>query len=412
MNKSIIMPICFCVALSGCFSGSFRTYTTVSTDDVGDRISTKYRYKIKDSEYVLQLIDSHDDINKVLDDPGNAIKLLTARYPHVFSDSGIPVEIKTAPTEGRGGPKNQWMLLLTILSATLFPQIESSLFEQSFDLVFADDDATRDRFTMETAKDSAISIFPTALIPFGGMPNCGAKRLYGQSDTVVGSDTAVYDSRNRFYKQNSGSYSEGFAYGVVAKLKEMEDSGKIDAMLQKLTEMRKKAEEAAKLRAPAHRVARLVHDAGGDFAFRFALELMDMPSDPDKAKSAVLQEFGESLKEEYADSVSGAKQTSLAVNFADVKMDGKLIHGRAAVLAMSLVSLSYDASTRYGKLSVRFNAGQDKEAREWIRKNIETLVRDKNIALVTGKPPPPAATCKLINEKIDGNVMTIEFRTE
>ena len=410
MNKSIIMPICFCLALSGCFSGSFRSYTIVSTDDFGDRISTKYRYKIKDAEGLFHLMSGYDDQNNLLfNDKSYALKRVMTKYPYVFSDSGIPVAVKISSTES--WVRNRWTLLLTIFSVTLFPEINSSSVELSFDVMIADDVETRDYFSIKSAQDSARGIFPTALIPFGGMPDCGAKRVYGQSDTVVGSDTAVCNYRKRLFKQNSGFYLEGFAYGVVAKLKAMEDSGKIDAMLQRLEAAKLQRLEAAKLRAPAHRVVRLVHDAESDFACRFTLELLEMPLDPDKAKVAVLKEFGESLKEEYVGSVCGAKQMALAVNYTDVKMDGKLIHGRASVLAMSLVSLSYDASTRYGKLSVRFNAGQDKEAREWIRKNIETLARDKNIALVTGQLPP-AATYYSLSEKVDGNVMTIEFRTE
>jgi len=191
----------------------------------------------------------------------------------------------------------------------------------------------------------------------------------------------------------------------------MEDSGMVDSVLQKMEAEKLRLLEAEKLKAPAHRVVSIAQDTGRDFTFRFKLELLEMPHDPDKAKSAVLKEFRESLKNEYAASVPGAKKTSFVANLTEVKMDGRLIHGRATLLAMSLVSLSYDASTRRGKLSVRFNAGQDKEAREWIRKNIETLARDKNIALVTGQLPPDA-NCDLLGEKVDGNVMEVEFKTE
>lgn len=336
------------------------------------------------------------------------MKRVMTKYPHVFSDSGIPVAVKIRSTEG--GVKDRWTLLLTILSVTAFPQIDSSSRELSFDVVVADDVKTH--FTMMSAKDSARGIFPTALIPFGGMPDCGTNRIYGQSDRVVGLDSAVQNSCETLFSQNSGFYLEGFAYGVAAKLKEMEDSGRIDAMLQRLEAAKLQNLEAAKLRAPAHRVVKLAcNRAGNDFACDFTLELAQMPIDPDKAKSAVLKEFGDSLIEDYASSAPGAKKTPFVTNFTEVKMDGRLIHGRATLLVMSLVSLSYDANTRRGKLSVRFNPGQYEEAREWIRKNIETLARDKNIALVTGQLPP-AAKCYSLGEKVDGNVMEIEFKTE
>ena len=405
MNKRMIMIVCFCAALSGCFSGSFRAYTTVSVDDVGDIISTRYRYKIKDAGDLFHLMSGYDNQNNFFNDKRHAINRVMAQYPNVFSDSGIPLAITIE--SARSGAKNQWTVLLTILSATLFPQIDSSSFELSFDVVVGDDVETQ--FSMTSAKDSARGIFPTALIPFGGMPNCGEKRVYGRSDRAVGLDSAVQNSCETLISQNSGFYLEGFAYGVAAKLKELEDSGKIDAMLQRQEAAKLQRQESAKLSVPAYRVVRLAQNAAGEFAF--TLEFQEKPLDPDRAKLAVLKEFGDSLKEEYEDSVPGAKQMSLAVNYTDVRMDGKLIHGRATVLAMSLISLSYDANARRGKLLVRFNPGQYEEAREWIRKNIETLARDKNIALATGELPP-AATYYSLGEKVDGNVMEIEFKTE
>lgn len=405
MNKSMITIACFSAALSGCFSGSFRAYTTVSVDDVGDVISTKYRYNIKDAEDLFHLMSGYDDLYNFSNDKSYAINRVMAQYPNVFSNSGIPLAITIE--SARSGAKNQWTVLLTILSATLFPQIDSSSFELSFDVVVGDDVETQ--FSMTSAKDSARGIFPTALIPFGRMPNCGEKRVYGRSDRAVGLDSAVQNSCETLISQNSGFYLEGFAYGVAAKLKELEDSGKIDAMLQRQEAAKLQRQESAKLSVPAYRVVRLAQNAAGEFAF--TLEFQEKPLDPDRAKLAVLKEFGDSLKEEYEDSVPDAKQMSLAVNYTDVRMDGKLIHGRATVLAMSLISLSYDANTRRGKLSVRFGAEQKEEAREWIRKNIKALARDKNIALKTGQPPPDA-DCYLLGEKIEGNVMTIEFKTE
>ena len=61
---------------------------------------------------------------------------------------------------------------------------------------------------------------------------------------------------------------------------------------------------------------------------------------------------------------------------------------------------------------MKVNANQYKEARKWIRKNIETLARDKNIALVTGELPPAAKFYLGREELKDGNVLEIEFRTE
>ena len=88
-----------------------------------------------------------------------------------------------------------------------------------------------------------------------------------------------------------------------------------------------------------------------------------------------------------------------------------MITGRVVVLAIEPESLSYDPVRRRGKISVRFNSGQYEEARTWAKKNIKTLARDKNIALTTGQQPPEA-TYYSLGEKVEGNVMEIEFKTE
>lgn len=417
MRTSGIIIICYSIVLNGCFCSSFRDYTTVSTADVGGSISTKYRYRITSIEGKL-----YDGIGFRIGCFAGGIggvreyeintRDFKEKYPNVFSNSGIPMVIKVRPTGDDSGDKYAWTPLLAIPSLMLFPILEHYSDKANVDLTMVEDVAVKDGFEVERVSEKSKSLFLTGLIPFRGVPDCGANRVYWKCDTSIGADGSTDADRREHYYLNSGlQLREGFVYGVAAKLKELEDSGKIDAMLRKLEEAKLQWLEEAKLKAPEHRVVRLAHDVGGDFAYRFTFELLEVPIDPNKAKSAVLQEFGETLKKEYVYSVPGAKQMPLAVNYTDVKIDGKLIQGRAIVFAMSIVSLSYDANTRRGKLSVRFNAGQAEEARTWIRKNIETLARDKNIALTTGTLPPEA-TYYSLGEKIDGNVMEIEFKTE
>ena len=126
----------------------------------------------------------------------------------------------------------------------------------------------------------------------------------------------------------------------------------------------------------------------------------------------IQQEFREAVKTDYAESFPGVKKDSLFVEFSKYKLDGGKIEGRAVVLTISVASLSYDPITRKGKLAVKVNANQYEEARKWIRKNIETLARDKNIALTTGEIPPAAKFYLGREDLKDGNILEIEFMTE
>ena len=127
--------------------------------------------------------------------------------------------------------------------------------------------------------------------------------------------------------------------------------------------------------------------------------------------SAVQNVLANEIRSAYRQEHSGVDLYSLQIAFYPELVNGK-IKGRAEVLTITLVSLTYDAYTRHGKMAARFNANQYEEARKWIRKNIETLARDKNIALVTGEIPPAAKFYLGREELKDGNVLEIEFKTE
>ena len=387
--SALLLPIV------GCYS--CRDSAMVDVGDWGDGIATRHKYRL------VGVNIRGDKCDEVL----NNI-LLKSKFPQVFSDRGIPLEVSypfLVPPQYKYG----WSFLLTLFTLDLVPQFVCSTQEFPCDLRLVDDQSVSARFSVYQSFDRADSLFPTGLIPFSDAPdNTGFKVFWRSYKVLPSDDDGGKKLTSRFLALTFGGLREevskdAFAYGVVSKLKQLEDSGRIDAMLKKLG--------AAKSKAPAHKVLKWTRELGSDFTYGFTLELAGEPEDPDKDASAVMKEFGESLKEEYSDSFPRTDKASLIVDYLDVRVDGRIIRGRAAVLTIVPVSLTYDPDTRRGKLSVRFNLGQADEARSWIRKNIETLARDKNIALVTGQLPP-AATYYSLGEKIDGNVMEVEFMTE
>jgi hypothetical protein len=128
--------------------------------------------------------------------------------------------------------------------------------------------------------------------------------------------------------------------------------------------------------------------------------------------SLIQNEFRDAVRKDYHGTYLGTNSDSLIVDFPEYKLINGKIVGRAVVLTISVASLAYDPNTRTGKLAVKVNANQYEEARKWVRKNIETLARDKNIALVTGEIPPAAKFYLGREELKDGNILEIEFKTE
>ena len=76
------------------------------------------------------------------------------------------------------------------------------------------------------------------------------------------------------------------------------------------------------------------------------------------------------------------------------------------------ISLSYDPDTRRGTLAMKIRNSDFNGTRELIRRHIEAIVRDKNIRLVAGVPPPPGRYYLLGENVKPGNVLEIEFKTE
>ena len=210
-------------------------------------------------------------------------------------------------------------------------------------------------------------------------------------------------SYNSHHIVQSASTQRVLAYGIAVKLKNLEDSGKIDVMLNR------RMSDVSKV--SKHNIIRLDRDTNKSFSYSFELELAENPVDLKNAFRGVLQEFAKSLKEDYIDAFPSADIASLEVLFSGFKRDGLRLSGSAAVLTLKPISLGYNSHNRKGIMSVRFVKGQSSEASAWIRRNIKTLVQDKNVALTNGSRPLEGKFI-IINEKINGNVMTIEFKAE
>ena len=172
-------------------------------------------------------------------------------------------------------------------------------------------------------------------------------------------------------------------------------------------------QEFVKQTAPtSYRIICCERETGKDFSYRFVLEINGENDDPLRMFRSIQQKFRMAIKEDYAESFPSVKADSLFVEFPEYKQDNDRIEGRAVVLTIAVTSLFYDPNTRKGKLAVKVKANQYEEARKWIRKNIETLARDKNVALTAGEIPPAAKFYLGREELKDGNVLEIEFKTE
>lgn len=385
-----IMFVVLSVLACGCTSNRYSAYATVG--DVGANVYTKYRYKASCA--------FKGDSSEQLWFDGS---FLPKCQPGVFSADGLPIVLRIEYKKLDGS--YAWTVLLAMLSCSVIPQLNE--YEMTFNcsIELADEGGCYSNFEIVRKHEHAFSMLsPAAILFFNGDAKVAGKRVFSANAQNVSWFEGWGSNLEEEVLRYDVQVRQALSYAMASKLKELEDSGKIDAMLAK--------KSARKSVAPAHDIISLERDVVKDFAYSFMIEMKSSPSDADAAVAAVLDEFAKSLKEEYLDAVRGSETAALTVAFSGLKRDGLRISGQALVLTLKPLSLEYDANSRMGKLSVRFNDGQEEEARTWIHKNVATMARDKNIALVTGEIPP-AANFFVLRETIkDGNKLEVEFKTE
>ena len=416
MKIVLIMILGGVIGVSGCLTVCRRDASVAKVADIGADVSTRYRYRLAcayDRETFQPLKTKWDFLSEL--------------QPNVFvADGGVPIVMRV---KHKGidisGNSQICSALLSMCSFFIIPYIANNAVIYD---CFIEIDGVEDGsfFELIDMGDFATSYWiPTSFWWYNDPPvegYCGfsqytqtmtltfpvTREVYNKNKGALGETQEAYGLAYTDLTAQANDFSCGLmqralAYGVAVKLKELEDSGKIDAMLKK------KAAEVST--APKHNIIRLDRDSDKTFSYSFELELAQNPTDFKKVWQAVLLDFAKSLKEDYRDAFPSADVASLEVSFSGFKREGLRLSGHAAVLTLKPVSLEYNPHNRRGTMSVRFAEGQVSEASAWIRRNVKTLVRDKNIALTSGSLPPQGKFA-ITNEKNDGNVMTIEFMVE
>lgn len=162
--------------------------------------------------------------------------------------------------------------------------------------------------------------------------------------------------------------------------------------------------------APTYTVLAFGREEGNGFTYFFKLRLKDGGNDT-LIFEAIKRELKIYVVEDYAESFSDVDVGSLYVDFDACKVVNGIVEGRVSMVKINITSLSYSSQTRIGKISVLFDRDQQQIARSYIERNIATLVRDKNIALITGEVPEEA-TVRIEDEKAkeDGGLEVV-FKT-
>lgn len=406
-RKLYILFVGVMLLLAGCQYGHMTVSANVQ--DCGEKVSTKYRYRVVSEEKDLY---------------GNFQRDRLREYqPDVFSDDGIPIVITNKTILHRtSGSLSRMFSLLTVgilpVCDTAHSHKRTSIFVGTKEI---------SSFDICTYKDESFSLIPLIAV-------------FGCSGSVKScfSPTSKFYSCN--YIQNSMPYlqdaelcEKATAYGIAVKLKDAEQLGLINqnlvakarvgiAMTDILATVQKIIDDDAARRgvqvstdknkqSSLFEITRCEAEQGKDFSYVFALRRKGGEGITFVDYSVVRSVFRSAIRTHYASLHPDINPRTLEIDFADYTLKAGTVSGRVTVLSISPESLSYDSHRREGVIRVRIRDGQFEDARRWIRRNLGELARKSNVE-VTGDAMPKEGRFFMEREEMRDGVLEVSFTIE
>ena len=403
MTKIALKKAVVTLVLAGYVAGCIHQRVTqmVGVQDIGQQVVTKNKYTMVYSDGIHSLGEGLMSSGVPLD------RLITAQ-PQVFCSNGIPFTVKHR--FGLTPKSSNAPFIIPVLVPFLIPGCnEGSTTESQYTIDVVDCPDAHTTFQKKERSDSCFAILsplPMLFYPAAGSfddepkNNCKFTQHSYSLGFTLDTETA---------KKNISASQFATAYGIAVVLKQMEESGKINS---------------AKSRSAAEVQSQSVNLWGG-----YDLEVVDFHrSDSDShcyefalmstnknvslsGSLAAKRVLIDTIRHDFAASYPSANRTVLAVDFTRYEFVEGLIKGSATVIPLNILAFTYDNHTRKGNMRIKIRADQFNAARQYVIQNIESVVRDKNIALIVGELPPDAKFY-LLDESLDNGVLVINFKSE
>ena len=396
--------------VSGCTHA--RLVAASTARDYGDVVRTRFRYHLV---YDFDVMD------------GFTYRVMNMRkyQPDVFNEDGIPVRLTISDVlEESGG---EWtMFFPMILSYGILPSFQTSHVHCRGVLSAAG----RRIATVEVCANRGESMsfpipFPLPMLVYSGE----GSTCFASGKKFVGH---IYGGNS--YLRLRDECDKAMAYGIVSRLKEEEDAGRIDERFAALARSAQSLSDAAATRlrvvsdekarhgavvlsgmppglAQPFEIVACDNERGKDFAYLFELRRRGGGAVTLSDSGVIRNAFRSAIRTHYASSHPDVNPRTLVVDFTDYALKSGVVSGRVAVLSMSAESLSYDSATRKGVVRIRIGAGQFEDARRWVRRNLAVLAGGNNVVVV-GDAVPKGAHFYSESEEMRDGVLVVSFRTE
>jgi hypothetical protein len=328
--------------------------------------------------------------------------------PDVFADDGVRFLVRSVPR--REYHLYGWTTWFPYLvSLTTLPACTTTSYGSRNTIDVLDNPDASVAYDARTRYDQAMAMLtPTPLLCFMGESSPLDEDAKYNLDSSHGVHFAFFSFGDDFQTGHAKSQTVIEAYVIASMLKKMEDDGLIDDSRGRATGH---GPTLASSVADKFEVMDFRKDGECGWRYSFALRRRGGGGVSLRESRELQKMLKAMVREDYASSFPDVAAGTLVVDFPEFSLRGGEVSGKSEVLSLAVESLRYDARTRIGVMRVRIGENQYEAARRYARRNIESLVRDKNIVL-DGRDIPPAATFFLRGETLKGDILEITFKTE
>ena len=397
-----------------------RIVTASNARDQGEEIRTKYRYRF--------LWD--DDWKKSNSDAWSCaamcnVYLYESYQPGVFGTDGIPItlafdgDVKAFYSCLGVGEENPWNAFLSLCTVGIVPVFTDAHSHHKCQVSIAGTHIASVEICFK--RNRAGSLLPLALLFYNGE---------GDTCFSVGHKFTLHGGKSDLPREALG---KAMAHGIASRLKEAEDSGRINERLAAFARSSQLLSEAAATRAKVaseglarhgvtlagdemsaeqpFEIVRCDNESGRDFAYSFALRKRGGSATTIADLGDMRSAFRSAIRTHYASLHPEANPRSLVVDFTEYALRNRVVVGRVAVLTISPESISYDSASRKGVIKVRIGEGQFEDARRWIRRNLVSFLNKSNADIGRYAIPKGSRFYSEGEEMRDG-VLEVSFKTE
>lgn len=219
MKKALaFIGLCLIMLSNGC---TFTRYTAIpQVKDCGPTISTRFKYRLEEYRLPKEIKASKEFSIKLA---GELRKTMVELCPNVFSDDGVPFVVSRG--ESKFSQVGLLSGLISFLTIRIIPQALHNYRDTKFSLDMSEDETIYSSTEVKYIEDVAISLSPFAMFFYNGAPDVPSNmRFWYVREYGVGTAQAWGDEPRITIEPNR----KALAYAIAVKLKELEDSGRIE----------------------------------------------------------------------------------------------------------------------------------------------------------------------------------------